>query len=289
MESKANSINPTSLKNWQAYCIEKQRSIDYLPFQGDDLSEYKTWLESRYKTAITVSKHFNAIQAIAILPVKTIQAIALLPASKVIEIFIQKYPKVFISKNPLPLAIGIHKVLIAELPEVHPRAINSALKHWCKRREYKEKVFNGEYRYNLDGSVWGANAQYKTTYPIVKPKIIEKPKQTQELVKKVAGIIDMGTVAVKNIKITIPVKVGDLPPLPRQQPGEAIPEIKLALDSGGATVTTTVKGKSYRKALETALQQGPETMVIIQGRLGLNGILLDAGIVVPPSKPKTVA
>lgn len=70
------------------------------------------------------------------------------------------FPSVF-SDNPVPLKIGIHKDLFAELPLLPRRKIRMALARWCSSQRYRHAVANafvgdslnllGEYRYDLNG------------------------------------------------------------------------------------------------------------------------------------------
>src|SRR3954447_24818564 len=58
----------------------------------------------------------------------------------------------------------------------------------------------------------------------------------------------------------------------------------------GRLVTTDIAAKSARKALATIREHRPDgVMAILQGKLGVGDVLLEAGLVVQPKVPKQAA
>ncbi len=92
----------------------------------------------------------------------------------------------------------------------------------------------------------------------------------------------MTTINVKSVKITIPLKAEELPTdcLPPQ--GQKIVPIPLTFQCGDITLTATVNGKSYKKALSKVI---PGAFAVIQGKLAPGNEILECGLVVQPPKP----
>ncbi len=88
-------------------------------------------------------------------------------------------------------------------------------------------------------------------------------------------------------KITVPLKADEvdfasvLVPEPQSQP-----DVTLRIDAGGVLLKVTFKGKNFRKSMKAIT---PGCFVVIQGKLGPGGNILEAGIVLQPPKPATVS
>ena len=84
-------------------------------------------------------------------------------------------------------------------------------------------------------------------------------------------------------KITVPLKADEvdfasvLVPEPNTQP-----DVTLRIDAGGVPLKVTFKGKNFRKSMKAIT---PGCFVVIQGKLGPGGNILEAGIVLQPPKP----
>ena len=84
-------------------------------------------------------------------------------------------------------------------------------------------------------------------------------------------------------KITVPLKADEvdfasvLVPEPKPQP-----DVTLRIDAGGVPLKVTFKGKNFRKSMKAVI---PGCFVVIQGKLGPGGNILEAGIVLQPPKP----
>ncbi len=84
-------------------------------------------------------------------------------------------------------------------------------------------------------------------------------------------------------KVTVPLKSDEvdfasaLVPEPQPQP-----DVTLRIDAGGVSLRVTFKGKNFRKSVKAIT---PGMFVVIQGKLGSGGELLEAGIILQPSKP----
>ena len=74
-------------------------------------------------------------------------------------------------------------------------------------------------------------------------------------------------IAVRKIKISVPVKPGDLPGIPMEGPiGDLT--LRLTLEGAGFAVPARISGKSYRRVLRTVAEKGAENVtVIFQGEL----------------------
>ena len=83
-------------------------------------------------------------------------------------------------------------------------------------------------------------------------------------------------------KITVALKADEvdfasvLVPEPQPQP-----DVTLRIDAGGVPLKVTFKGKNFRKSVK-AIASG--VFVVIQGKLGPGGTILEAGIVLQPPK-----
>jgi len=73
-------------------------------------------------------------------------------ANAVIAVMQERWPAAFCETARRPLAIGIGKILAAELVDVSPRILSGVLHYWTARRDYLIAVAAGEARCNLDGS-----------------------------------------------------------------------------------------------------------------------------------------
>ncbi len=92
-------------------------------------------------------------------------------------------------------------------------------------------------------------------------------------------------IAASLAKVSVPLKADEvdfspvlvLVPEPRPQP-----DVTLRIDAGGVPLKVTFKGKNFRKSVKAIT---PGCFVVIQGRLGPGGEILEAGIVLQPPKP----
>ena len=96
----------------------------------------------------------------------------------------------------------------------------------------------------------------------------------------------MNDIEVKAIKITIPILASELPTTCIPPEGQKVLPIKITLKCGDITMSATLNGKSYKKAVSNAQ---PGSMAIIQGRLGPGNEILDAGITIMPPKAEPVS
>lgn len=84
-------------------------------------------------------------------------------------------------------------------------------------------------------------------------------------------------------KVSVPLKADEvdfsavLVPEPSTQP-----DVTLRIDAGGVLLKVTFKGKNFRKSMKAVT---PGCFVVIQGKLGPGGNILDPGIVLQPAKP----
>lgn len=93
-------------------------------------------------------------------------------------------------------------------------------------------------------------------------------------------------VAVKAIKVSVPLKVSDLPTVEPLRPNQQITPVSLELEHDGLVFKVVLNGKSYRKTLR---ENAPEVGLAIAGKLTKDLQIIDAGIQVfvnkPPSPP----
>ena len=91
------------------------------------------------------------------------------------------------------------------------------------------------------------------------------------------------TVEVKAFKISLTIKVGDLPFEPEPEPNKSSPGVDLTLQCKGTALKVSLNGKSYRKAIKN----DPTANALIQGKLeGMK--IIEAGISVKPVVPPAV-
>ena len=104
-------------------------------------------------------------------------------------------------------------------------------------------------------------------------------------------------IAVRKIKISVPVRAEGLPGVPLEGPiGDLT--LQLALEGSSLAIAARINGKSYRRMLRTVAEKGAENVaVILQGELvarpGGGPVTLDAAgfqvLVKAPATPGTTA
>jgi hypothetical protein len=104
-------------------------------------------------------------------------------------------------------------------------------------------------------------------------------------------------IAVRKIKISVPLRAEALPGVPLDGPiGDLT--LRLALEGSGLAIPARINGKSYRKMIKTVAEKGADNVtVILQGDLvappGGGPVRLDAAgfqvIVKTPATPATTA
>lgn len=108
------------------------------------------------------------------------------------------YPKCFLAKKkPLPLAVGIHKQIlaIAELPFTKSK-IRKFLRGYTRGKNYQRSLVVEQPRYNLDGSIAS-----KVLLAEVSKSSITKPKKSNAAKKQESTDAE----AVKTVKATTPI------------------------------------------------------------------------------------
>ena len=104
-------------------------------------------------------------------------------------------------------------------------------------------------------------------------------------------------IAVKKIKISVPLRAAGLPSVPLDGPiGDLT--LQLALEGSSLSIPARINGKSYRRMIKTVAEKGAENVtVILQGDLvappGGGPVTLDSAgfqvIVKAPAAPATTA
>lgn len=64
----------------------------------------------------------------------------------------ERWPHLFNSMKPVPLAIGIHDTLLAAAPDFTADQLKRVLASWCKRPRYLATLTAGAARHGLDGA-----------------------------------------------------------------------------------------------------------------------------------------
>ncbi len=105
----------------------------------------------------------NSAQSVAMSP-KTKHDVNLEAAQKILRQLKAKYPIVFNPKKPLPLALGISKEIVKDLPDCVPASLKLALTLWSKKAIYLQAVISGVNRHNLDGSIAGVIQESEKEY-----------------------------------------------------------------------------------------------------------------------------
>ena len=213
---------------------------------------------------------------------------------QILNIFKQRWPKAFDALNVKPFAIGVHKQIHSAMPELSVIQLKKAMSVWCCGSHYLRVCTEGATRYGLDGLPNGTvNAEHaekskqllQTKYPglyasITKkdapPKPLKSSTHNQPKPKQ-----DVFVVTVKSVKVTVPLKVSELPVLPEPKPNQKQDPLTLQFQCGDVTLTCTLNPKSYRKAMKDA---HPDSMAVVQGKLGNGGQIVEAGLTVTPPK-----
>jgi sRNA-binding protein len=92
------------------------------------------------------------------------------------------------------------------------------------------------------------------------------------------------TVRVKAAKVIVPVRIEQFPKIDVPEGAKAPAGVDLVLKSGEVALHATINRKSFRKAMRTIEESPAGTFVVVQGALGLDGTILEAGMVVQPPK-----
>lgn len=86
------------------------------------------------------------------------------------------------SKEKVPLCVGIHELILEELPDIDPVLLSLCLKDYTSGREYLLKLKEGAARYNAfgqaDGYVDGDEARKAAI------RLLDKEKEYQERMAK---------------------------------------------------------------------------------------------------------
>jgi hypothetical protein len=175
-----------------------------------------------------------------------------------------------------PLKIGVRDDLAALLPAGEaPEVLNRVLRRYTRSTQYLTALAApSALRHDLDGNPVGpVAAEHKIP---VRPI----PKAAPSPVSRAEQFIV--SIAVKAIKVTVVLDPHALKPAPAG--AEVILEVTT---EGGIRARARVNPKSYRKALETIREHGPDNVaVILQGRMVKSGEIVDAGISAMPKQPK---
>ena len=206
---------------------------------------------------------------------------------QILNIFKQCWPKAFDTLNVRPLAIGIHKEIQRELPELSWVQLKNVMRIWCTSSYYLRVCTEGAVRYGLDGLPDGvvsaghatqvkSNLQAKypglyvqLTKKVAQPKPLPAPKPNTQNLPKPKPIPKSDTqptqsifvVNVKSIKVTVPLKVSELPVLPEPRPNQKQEPVTLQFQCGDVTLTCTLNPKSFRKAMKDA---HPDSTAVIK-------------------------
>jgi hypothetical protein len=101
------------------------------------------------------------------------------------------------------------------------------------------------------------------------------------------------TIAIKSIKVTIPVPLADFPvhliPAPGTPGGKNMGQTLGLKTAEGVSVIVPMNGAKLMKlgAAIRAAGEGADGFFVFTGRLGAGGELIDGGAIFQPAKPKT--
>ena len=96
-------------------------------------------------------------------------------------------------------------------------------------------------------------------------------------------------VQVSSIKVSVPINGTLLPRdiLPAEgAPGSAKALVTLKVKSGDIELSASLKAKSYREVLSKVDASSTGAIAVLQGKLGPDGTILEAGFTVAPIIPK---
>jgi sRNA-binding protein len=105
------------------------------------------------------------------------------------EWLFKQYPSTFRVHNPIPLALGTSKELIAQLPEsISKNDFKSAMSWYCGRKDYLKAILKNTQRINLQGELVGEVTEFDKTSAKErldnKDKKKTKPKENKPVVEK---------------------------------------------------------------------------------------------------------
>lgn len=235
-----------------------------------------------------------------------------------------KYPHTFNPDDAKPLAIGIGKILLDELPEgITAENFHYAMKWYTRSIAYFKAVIKNTHRFNLQGEPVEEISEASKRYANASLDAIRKKAKEKKALANEAKVIatDM-TIEIEQVepmteeKKTLSLKskkAESTAPQAKPTSGAGqkaqakslkvtlvidpatLPEIdstgmkkvplEISIASGDLTVTTEINSKSYRKALSSIAEYGAENCnAIIQGSMKQYGVIDDAGLVVQQKK-----
>jgi sRNA-binding protein len=95
----------------------------------------------------------------------------------------ERWPGLFNTHKPVPLAIGIHAALHEALPDAAAEHIRRSLIYWCKRPRYLEALTAGADRHGLEG-VQGAVTEEQAAEAAEQLKTLKARFQEKQAAKR---------------------------------------------------------------------------------------------------------
>jgi hypothetical protein len=153
--------------------------------------------------------------------------------------------------------------------------LNRVLRRYTRSTQYLAALAAPDaLRHDLVGNPIGSVAE--------EPKLLARPAPKAGQSSAFRPEPFVMSLAVKAIKVTVVLDPHALKPAP------AGTDVVLQVTTeGGVKASAKLNPKSYRKALETIREHGPDHVaVILQGRMVKSGEIVDAGISALPKQPK---
>jgi sRNA-binding protein len=141
------------------------------------------------------------------------------------EWLFKQYPAVFRVHNPIPLALGTSKELIAQLPEsISRNDFKSAMSWYCGRKDYLKAILKNTQRINLQGELVGEITELDKTS--AQERLDNKGKKKTESKK------------VTPVELTVEITTEQIMVTEIMQPTEEIKPAKLTLKRKTVEPTT---------------------------------------------------
>jgi hypothetical protein len=209
---------------------------------------------------------------------------------------VERYPAFDPVSRP-PLAIGIHKAIIADL-DCHPAALNHALGQWCGHSWYLRSFATATHRVHLDGSpATEVTAEEKAIAAHQRSMLVNRVSASGSRPARLLTISSphvrernpaMAIVTAKSLKVTVVLDPASVQTIAAPEGGAARTMLNVRLPD--RTLTVDLASKAIRKAQAVIDEHGVDgTAVILQGKLLAGDVLAECGILAQPKGKKPEA
>jgi hypothetical protein len=191
----------------------------------------------------------------------------------------RRWPLAFNRLNRRPLKIGIHRDILAEI-ECDPFALNLVLRRWCGHTHYLSAVALGRCRHDLQGrEVADLSPEEREAAQVRWQRWAAQIRRHDPE----SGERPMPTLTGRSIKVVIPLDPVEIATLAAAETQRTTLRIRVF----DRAMTADIASKSVRKVHAMIRDVGTEGVaVIVQGKLGPNDEILEAGLMAQVKAPK---